>query len=71
MFRFDIFNTVDDVMILSKGHVVYNGGARDMVGYFTSLGFPCPDLTNPCDFYSECCRVGGAGGGGGGGSGGR
>ncbi|XP_059145920.1 ATP-binding cassette sub-family G member 8-like, partial [Physella acuta] len=55
--RFDIFNTVDDVMILSKGHVVYNGGARDMVSYFTGLGFPCPDLTNPCDFYIDLATV--------------
>ena len=39
------------VLILSKGDMVYYGQADNMVEYFTSLGHPCPQLTNPCDFY--------------------
>ena len=49
--RSDIFELFDRVLILSKGEMAYNGQASDMVRYFSELGFPCPEFTNPCDFY--------------------
>lgn len=55
--RFDIFNTVNSIMVLSKGSVVYNGPAPKMVTYFTNLGYPCPEHTNPCDFYIDLATV--------------
>ncbi|CAG5129683.1 unnamed protein product [Candidula unifasciata] len=55
--RFDIFNMVDTLMILSRGRIVYNGPGKDIVGYFTTLGFPCPEHTNPCDFYIDLATV--------------
>lgn len=51
--RSDIFELFDLVMILSRGNMVYFGKASEMVPYFTSMGHPCPPLTNPCDFYGE------------------
>lgn len=51
--RSDIFELFDLVMILSRGNMVYFGKASEMVPYFTSIGHPCPPLTNPCDFYGE------------------
>lgn len=38
-------------MILSRGRMVYFGKATEMVAYFTGIGYPCPSLTNPCDYY--------------------
>lgn len=38
-------------MILSRGRMVYFGKATEMVAYFTAIGYPCPSLTNPCDYY--------------------
>ncbi|KAH9495048.1 ATP-binding cassette sub- G member 8 [Bulinus truncatus] len=55
--RFDIFNAVDTMMLLSKGSIVYNGPAKDMVGYFTALGYPCPEHMNPCDYYIDLTTV--------------
>ncbi|GFO03833.1 ATP-binding cassette sub-family g member 8-like [Plakobranchus ocellatus] len=55
--RFDIFSMIDSLMILSSGSVVYDGPANQMVDYFTSLGFPCPEHTNPCDFYIDLATV--------------
>ncbi|BFZ11827.1 hypothetical protein BsWGS_14867 [Bradybaena similaris] len=55
--RFDIFNMVDTLMILSRGRIVYNGPGKDIVSYFTALGFPCPAHTNPCDFYIDLATV--------------
>lgn len=55
--RFDIFNIVDVLIILSEGRTVYYGPAKEMTSYFTTLGFPCPELTNPCDFYIDLATV--------------
>lgn len=55
--RFDIFSMIDSLMILSSGRVVYDGPANQMVDYFASLGFPCPEHTNPCDFYIDLATV--------------
>lgn len=50
-FRSDIFELFDVIMIMSRGKVVYFGKAEKMVDDFTRFGYPCPELTNPCDFY--------------------
>ncbi|XP_012942207.2 ATP-binding cassette sub-family G member 8 [Aplysia californica] len=55
--RFDIFNIVDVMMILSRGKIVYYGPGKEMISYFTTLGYPCPELTNPCDFYIDLATV--------------
>lgn len=49
--RTDIFQLFDLVVLLTSGSAVYCGTARDMVPYFTSLGYPCPRYCNPSDFY--------------------
>lgn len=51
--RSNIFELFDLVLLLSGGRVVYFGEAKHMVDYFTGLGFPCPELTNPCDYYGK------------------
>jgi ATP-binding cassette subfamily G (WHITE) protein 8 (sterolin 2) len=51
--RSNIFELFDLVLLLSGGRVVYFGQAKEMVDYFTKLGFPCPELTNPCDYYGK------------------
>lgn len=55
--RSDIFELFDLVMILSRGRMVYFGKATEMVSYFTSIGHPCPSLTNPCDYYVDLGTV--------------
>ncbi|KAK3600622.1 hypothetical protein CHS0354_008910 [Potamilus streckersoni] len=55
--RSDIFELFDMVLILSRGNVVYFGQAKNMVSYFTAIGHPCPELTNPCDFYVDLATV--------------
>uniref|UniRef100_A0A8D3E4Y7 ATP-binding cassette sub-family G member 8 n=1 Tax=Scophthalmus maximus TaxID=52904 RepID=A0A8D3E4Y7_SCOMX len=55
--RSDIFQLFDLVVLLSSGSAVYCGAARDMVPYFTALGFPCPRYCNPSDFYVDLISV--------------
>jgi len=49
--RSDIFQLFDLVLLMTSGLTVYSGTARDMVQYFTELGYPCPRYSNPADFY--------------------
>ncbi|XP_023931808.1 ATP-binding cassette sub-family G member 8 [Lingula anatina] len=55
--RSDIFKLFDLVMILTEGNVAYYGEAAKMIPYFTKLQYPCPEFTNPCDFYVDLCTV--------------
>ncbi|XP_059215175.1 ATP-binding cassette sub-family G member 8 isoform X1 [Centropristis striata] len=55
--RSDIFQLFDLVTLLSSGSPVYFGAARDMVPYFTGLGYPCPRYCNPSDFYVDLISI--------------
>lgn len=55
--RSNIFELFDLVMLLSGGRMVYFGKASNMVSYFTRLNYPCPELTNPCDYYGKLLPV--------------
>ncbi|OLY82421.1 ATP-binding cassette sub-family G member 2 [Smittium mucronatum] len=46
----DIFNLFDDIVLISEGKIVYFGAQKKLVDYFSSLGFQCPNYTNPADF---------------------
>lgn len=49
--RSDIFQLFDLVLLMTSGLTAYCGTAKDMVQYFTELGYPCPRYSNPADFY--------------------
>ncbi|XP_067901320.1 ATP-binding cassette sub-family G member 8 isoform X2 [Heterodontus francisci] len=55
--RSDIFNLFDLVVLLSSGATMYCGAAKDMIPYFTSVGYPCPKYCNPCDFYVDLTSI--------------
>uniref|UniRef100_A0A8C4T279 ATP-binding cassette sub-family G member 8 n=1 Tax=Erpetoichthys calabaricus TaxID=27687 RepID=A0A8C4T279_ERPCA len=55
--RSDIFQLFDLVVLLSTGSVAYCGAAKDMVPYFTTLGYPCPQYCNPSDFYVDLISI--------------
>lgn len=47
----EIFYLFDDLMVLADGKIVYYGPVSTSVDYFANLGFPCPQYTNPADFF--------------------
>lgn len=51
--RSDIFQLFDLVLLMTSGTTIYSGTARDMVQYFTEIGYPCPKYSNPADFYVD------------------
>ena len=37
----EIFDMIDILVLLAKGHVVYYGPAKSVVEYFASIGYQC------------------------------
>lgn len=48
-----VFNSFDQLMILSRGRPAFVGNVNDMVPYFTSIGHECPANTNPAEFILD------------------
>lgn len=56
--RSDIFNHFGNVLLLARGgSPAYAGAARDMLPYFSKLGFQCPQHTNPADFALDLITI--------------
>ena len=56
--RSSIFALFDQIIILSEGSIVYDGPpGKESVDYFGTLGFPCPDLFNPADYFLDVVSV--------------
>ncbi|PVV04016.1 hypothetical protein BB560_001504 [Smittium megazygosporum] len=46
----EIFEMFDNVLVMNFGSIVYFGPRSKFVDYFSSIGFRCPQYTNPADF---------------------
>lgn len=53
----DIFEMMDLLVLLAKGKIIYFNKADKSVDYFGSIGFQCPDLSNPCDFFMSMMSI--------------
>lgn len=53
----DIFEMFDRLLLLAKGKIIYFNEARLSVDYFGSIGFQCPDLSNPADFFMSMMSI--------------
>jgi len=51
--RSQVFQLFDQILLLSKGKVVYHGPAKEAVAYFEGLGYACPVQFNPADFLLD------------------
>eukprot|EP00026_Physarum_polycephalum_P000451 Phypoly_transcript_00452.p1 GENE.Phypoly_transcript_00452~~Phypoly_transcript_00452.p1 ORF type:complete len:1573 (+),score=187.05 Phypoly_transcript_00452:292-4719(+) len=52
--RYEIFQMFHDVLLLGKGgRTVYIGPSEKALEYFQSIGFACPEHTNPPDFFMD------------------
>lgn len=47
----DIFDFFDRLVLLAKGKIIYFNKASLSVEYFEKIGYACPELSNPCDFF--------------------
>jgi ATP-binding cassette subfamily G (WHITE) protein 1 len=44
-------------MLLAKGKVIYFSDKDKAVPYFASIGYQCPSLTNPSDYFMSMMSV--------------
>eukprot|EP01087_Luapelamoeba_hula_P000440 TRINITY_DN1032_c0_g1_i1.p1 TRINITY_DN1032_c0_g1~~TRINITY_DN1032_c0_g1_i1.p1 ORF type:complete len:776 (-),score=126.55 TRINITY_DN1032_c0_g1_i1:171-2498(-) len=52
----DMFNMFDRVLVLSNGHIVYNGRPSEVISYFSKLNFKCPKYSNPAEFIMNLAK---------------
>jgi ATP-binding cassette subfamily G (WHITE) protein 2 len=48
-----IFDLFDNVILMRKGQIIYQGATSDSLKFVTGLGYPCPSNRNPADFLLE------------------
>lgn len=46
----EVFFGFDQVILLNKGQVMYQGAVTEVAEYFTTRGYPCPQTYNPADW---------------------
>lgn len=44
-------------MLLALGKVIYFNEAKLAVNYFTSIGYKCPELSNPADYFMSMMSI--------------
>lgn len=47
----------DKLMLLAKGKVIYFNNAEFAVDYFSRIGFKCPELSNPADYFMSIMSI--------------
>ena len=47
----DVYNLLDDLMLLVEGKVVYLGTRERCIDYFSSIGYECPNNFTPTDYF--------------------
>lgn len=49
----EVFNLFDDLVLLSKGQIIYHGPIDNVLEYFEGLGYVCPPHVDVADFLQE------------------
>jgi len=49
----DVYNLFDEIIVLSEGHIIYQGPRTQIMHYFAVLGYTCPDHVDEADFLQE------------------
>ncbi|OLY81891.1 ABC transporter G family member 7 [Smittium mucronatum] len=52
-----IFYTFDKVILMVPGGVVYFGSTKNVLSYFSTIGFEIPPLDNPADFLIDIMTI--------------
>uniref|UniRef100_A0A1D1YAF0 ABC transporter G family member 39 n=1 Tax=Anthurium amnicola TaxID=1678845 RepID=A0A1D1YAF0_9ARAE len=49
----EVFDLFDDLILLCEGKIIYLGPCKNVLGFFESKGFKCPEKKNTTDFLQE------------------
>ncbi|KAL6560039.1 Pleiotropic drug resistance protein 2 [Orobanche gracilis] len=53
----ETFELFDDIILLSEGQIIYQGPHENILEFFESVGFKCPDRKGIADFLQEVTSV--------------
>ncbi|KAL3646512.1 Pleiotropic drug resistance protein 2 [Castilleja foliolosa] len=53
----ETFELFDDIILLSEGRVVFQGPRENILEFFESVGFKCPDRKGVADFLQEVTSI--------------
>lgn len=53
----EIFNAFDHLLLLNKGHVMYNGSVNKIPQYFEARNHPVPPNFNPADWIMDVAQT--------------
>ncbi|XP_026442828.1 pleiotropic drug resistance protein 2-like [Papaver somniferum] len=49
----ETFDLFDDIILLSEGEIIYQGPRENVLDFFESMGFKCPERKGVADFLQE------------------
>ena len=49
----ETYNLFDDIILISDGRIVYQGPREQVLEFFESVGFKCPERKGVADFLQE------------------
>nr|GLL36389.1 ABC transporter G family member 39-like isoform X1 [Ipomoea trifida] len=49
----EAYDLFDDIILLSEGQIVYQGARENVLEFFESMGFKCPERKGTADFLQE------------------
>ena len=52
-----IFQSFDRLILMVEGSFIYQGPANASIDYFNQIGYSCPELTNPPDYYMRIMYI--------------
>ncbi|KAL0983841.1 hypothetical protein UPYG_G00133450 [Umbra pygmaea] len=55
--RSELFTVFSRIAIMSKGELVFCGQPEEMVDFFSTCGYKCPEYCNPFDIYVDLTSV--------------
>ena len=47
----------DRLMLMAKGKIIYFNEARLAVDHFSNIGYKCPELSNPSDYFMSIMSI--------------
>lgn len=53
----ETFRCFDKLMLLAQGQIIYFNDKDKAVDYFSKIGFPCPELSNPADYFMSIMSI--------------
>ena len=53
----EIFELFDDIILISEGQIVYHGPRENVLDFFKSCGFKCPERKGTADFLQEVLQT--------------